>query len=1029
MSLISVCLPVFNGEKFLLHALESIESQTYKDFELLISDDGSSDSSINIIEEFKNSSLLEIRVFKNNGFGIAKNCNFLAQKACGKYLKFLFQDDFIDSDFLAKMLLPFKENSNVSLAFCNRHLKLESDSIECLQIFEGCKDLTAKWSNLKSIQVGFDFFEDPLLLEGPINKVGEPSSSIISEKHFNKVGGFSEDLKQLLDLELWFKLFAVGNVAYVDKKLSTFRIHPQQESFNNFVNKISTGEAIQLYLSLLTDPLYTQISSNSKLRICKKLILAQVGDKIDINVFNRQVLDLRSEIEAKNAEIEAKNAEIEAKNAEIEAKNTEIDSQTTELTKKIQRISFMENTLVWKFRRLYMKFYYLYKRTSSKKASNNEISNFIEFDSFRTLEFTLINNPKFSIIICYYNNFKETHLCLNSILNNTKGIEYEIILVDDFSDSSPKFLSSINNITYLRNNKNYGFLFSSNKGADVAKGKYLVFLNNDTQVEENWLNSCVSLLKKRGTGAVGSKLLYPDGKLQEAGGIIWNDASGCNYGKGDYPKLPEYNFVREVDYCSGASLITPREVFIHLGGFSKEFEPAYYEDTDYCFRLRALGLKVFYQPDSVVYHHEGLSCGTNLNEGVKRYQEKNASIFRKKWNLQLVHHLQNQSTLQGKYKGANNHGDKISVLVIDSYVPRFDRESGSNRLLNIIKILKELDCHVIFFPDNEFGEQPYTNLLCQLGVEVIYKIDESYSTFIELKKRIQLIDFAWICRPQLFNKYYKYLSTNKNLFLIYDTIDLHFQRIKREWELKGSSIKKLEQKWRKSLALEKKCSSKASLTITVTHEEKKVVDGWGAKCNVVPNVHEPSSREVPGFLEREGLLFIGSYLHPPNVDAVIWLCEEIMHEVWKWNPKVNLTLLGSNPSEEILKYKSENVSVPGYIPDVKSYFDRSKIFLSPLRYGAGMKGKIGQSMAFGLPVITTKVGAEGMNLQHNLNSMIVESTKDFVTAIRSLYENEEEWNIISKKSLKHIEKFSPKIVSKEIQKIISKSKNGMHTIR
>ena len=410
-----------------------------------------------------------------------------------------------------------------------------------------------------------------------------------------------------------------------------------------------------------------------------------------------------------------------------------------------------------------------------------------------------------------------------------------------------------------------------------------------------------------------------------------------------------------------------------------------------------------------------------MNEGVKSYQLKNASFFRAKWKHQLLNHLEPQSTFEGKYKSANSHGTKKSILVIDSYAPRFDRESGSNRLLNIIKILKDLEYHVIFFPDNQFGEQPYTHMLCQLGVEVIYKIDESYSTVVELKKRIQLIDVAWICRPQLFKKYYKHLIRNKNLFLIYDTIDLHFQRIKREWELKGSSSKKLGKKWKKLFALEQNCSSKASLTITVTHDEKKVINNWGGKCSVVPNIHEPSFEKIPGFGGREGLLFIGSYLHPPNVDSVIWLCEEIMPEVWERNSKINLTLLGSNPTEKVLSYKNENVFVPGFIHDVKPYFERAKIFLSPLRYGAGMKGKIGQSMALGLPVITTKVGAEGMDLVHDSNCMIVESSKDFVSNICSLYTDEKSWNRLSKKSLKHMSKFSPEVVSREIKRVITRT--------
>ena len=604
-------------------------------------------------------------------------------------------------------------------------------------------------------------------------------------------------------------------------------------------------------------------------------------------------------------------------------------------------------------------------------------------------------------------------------MKNITDVNYEVILVDDYSNENQEFSSCLHNIKIIRNEKNLGFLLSCNVGALCATGEYLVFLNNDTQVDKNWLYASLSLLKNKNIGAVGSKLLYPNGNLQEAGGIIWNDASGCNYGKGDYPVLPEYNYVREVDYCSGASLITPKTVFNKLGGFSEEFEPAYYEDTDYCFRLKAAGLKVFYQPDSVVYHYEGLSCGTNLNEGVKSYQLKNASFFRQKWKHQIINHLEPQSRFEGKYKSANSHGARKSILVIDSYVPRFDRESGSNRLLNIIKILKDLEYHVIFFPDNEFGEQPYTQILCQLGVEVIFKIDESYSTLVELKKRIQLIDFAWICRPQLFKKYYKYLSQNKNLFLIYDTIDLHFQRIKREWELKGSSSKKLEKKWKKYLNLEKKCSRNAHLTITVTEDECSIAKEWGAHSDVIPNIHNAIDHHSLNFEDRSGILFIGSYLHPPNVDAVMWLCEEIMPIIWGFDRKITLTLLGSNPTNEVLNLRNENVIVPGFVENVEPYFGSSKVFIAPLRYGAGMKGKVGQSLAFGLPVVTTKIGAEGMGLVNGKNVLIADNCEGISQCLLSIYNDQEKWCKFSNEAISHIEAFSPQNISKKLFNLLN----------
>ena len=277
-----------------------------------------------------------------------------------------------------------------------------------------------------------------------------------------------------------------------------------------------------------------------------------------------------------------------------------------------------------------------------------------------------------------------------------------------------------------------------------------------------------------------------------------------------------------------------------------------------------------------------------------------------------------------------------------------------------------------------------------------------------------MADIAWVCRPQLFKKFYKHLKQNKSLFLIYDTIDLHFQRIKREWDLKGGCNNKLRKKWKKYFALEKYCASKASLTITVTDDEKKVIDEWQSRCSVIPNIHNSSLERLPSFSERDGLLFIGSYQHPPNVDAAIWLSEEIMPLVWQINPEIHLTLLGSNPTPEVLNLRSSRISVPGFIKDVSTYFKHSKVFASPLRYGAGMKGKIGQSMSYGLPVVTTSIGAEGMYLKNRINSIIEDEPADFARAICDVYVTESIWNDISKHSLMHMEKFSSKVVSEKI---------------
>ena len=198
-----------------------------------------------------------------------------------------------------------------------------------------------------------------------------------------------------------------------------------------------------------------------------------------------------------------------------------------------------------------------------------------------------------SIVIPAYNEEKRLEDTLKKIISFMENQDYEIIVVDDCStDETHRMLEDMKNIKIVRNEKNLGFVESCNIGAKASTGKYLFFLNNDAIVTQNWLEPLIETIEREKVGAVGAKLVYPDGKLQEAGGIIWNDASGWNYGRYDDPDKPEYNFVREVDYCSGAALFVRRDLFENLDGFDRRFKPGYYEDVDLCFSIRKLGYKV-----------------------------------------------------------------------------------------------------------------------------------------------------------------------------------------------------------------------------------------------------------------------------------------------------------------------------------------------------------------------------------------------------------------------------------------------------
>ena len=641
----------------------------------------------------------------------------------------------------------------------------------------------------------------------------------------------------------------------------------------------------------------------------------------------------------------------------------------------------------------------------------------------RPLEIASSDDPLVSIIIPAYNQFAYTFNCLESLsVNLSSDLAYEIIIVNDAStdDTLEQLATLVKGIKVLTNAENSGFIRSCNYGASQAKGQYLYFLNNDTRILENCLESLLKLIVNNPqVGAVGSKLIYANSKQQEAGGIIWNSADGWNYGRLDSPDEPEYNYVRPVDYCSGASLLVPTELFKQLGGFSQDFIPAYYEDTDLCFAIRELGYQVLYQPQSNVIHYEGITSGTDLSSGIKQYQVINQTKFREKWSKVLTKHLDNDAN--NVPKAARRLQGNPTILVIDSYVPLYDRESGCVRLLNILKLLLNLGYSVIFFPDNGYPEQPYTSVLQQLGIEVIYGTAQRYNLEEKLIKYLPLIDGVWLCRPELCDKYMDLIRLKTKVPIIYDTIDLHFLRLKRQKDYLDPSYQNTSWSWETYQKLELNYANQAEATVVVTEDEKQVLSSLGVKnVWVIPNIHEEIYlSEKVAFDQRSGLVFIGSYNHPPNIDAVKWLCLEIMPLVWASRPDITVNLLGSNLKDEVKELASDQVVVTGYVPEVEPYFQKSRIFVAPLRFGAGMKGKIGQSLSLGLPTITTRIGAEGMGLIDHQDVLIADTAEEFAQAVIELYDNRELWQKLADNSLETIKRYQPATVQNNLQALLS----------
>lgn len=641
----------------------------------------------------------------------------------------------------------------------------------------------------------------------------------------------------------------------------------------------------------------------------------------------------------------------------------------------------------------------------------------------QNISFKKVKKPKVSIIIPAFNKAEYSAACLVSIAKNLKqeSPSYEVILVDNGSSDSTHVLKNIKNIVYIHNETNLGFVGGCNTGLARATGEYVVYLNNDAEVDANWLITLYDTIKSDPSiGMVGSKIVYPNGVLQEAGGIIFKDAGGLNYGKFDSASSYQYNYVRDVDYCSGASIIIRRALMNKFGGFDKLYQPAYYEDTDLSFKVRKEGLRVIYQPDSVIYHIEGGTAGTDTTSGYKKFQVINKAKFEKRWSKILKSSHVNEGE---HFLGRDRSGDKLA-LIIEESVPTPDKDSGSVRMVAMIKSLKELGYKVTFWPNDLKSKDPYTHQLQQLGVEVVYG-DVDFMQFSRLYGHY--FDLVIMSRPEICARYVgicRNLYTNASL--VYDTVDLHYVRLKRQADIETANKEQLLEQSHWYEILEKGLMERVDATIVVSEKEVEILknEGVKAKIAVVSNIHQINEASYAiGYERRKDIVFVGNYAHLPNRDSVKWLVNEIFPRVRKLLPEVKLHIVGANmPHEMERELSGKNVVVDGFLSDdeLADLLTNSRVFVAPLRYGAGVKGKIGQSIEYGLPVVTTSIGSEGMYLK-NLQSCINEDTTDsFANGISKLYLDKALWQRIQLGARASLSiHFSPDEAKKNLEKLLT----------
>ena len=474
----------------------------------------------------------------------------------------------------------------------------------------------------------------------------------------------------------------------------------------------------------------------------------------------------------------------------------------------------------------------------------------------RFLGFQQFRNPKVSIIISLCHPATLTFQCLESILAFTTVPDELIVIQKNRNDEeTAALLKRVENIRIIASEEPHGFIENVNQGGGSAAGDFIFFLGNDTAVTPDWSTRLMEKMSENPDwGAAGVKLIHPEGKLLEAGNILWQDGTYRAFGKGDNPFKPEYSYVRQVDFCSSAGLLVRRKVFQTLGGFDTRFSTAIYADADLCLRIAQQGTPVMYVPGVTLFHYGLARSGSLAAEETIR--ETNRLNFVIKWGRLLASKYQ---TSDAQVLAARDLRPGPSVLFIEDRIPAPPQGAGFPRSFQIIRFLAELGYRVTVLPTlNRTPWQPFTRELEDLGVETLYG---DYAIQKSIKTRKNGYEVVWISRHHNLARFFGLVTALlPEASLIFDSEALFSLRELEKIKMTATRHRQVREiQLQESLREEFQRMKRADLVITVSEREKGMMEAAGVK-----NIHvwsHPVPRQTPTtpFSDRKDLLFVGGF--------------------------------------------------------------------------------------------------------------------------------------------------------------------------
>ena len=620
--------------------------------------------------------------------------------------------------------------------------------------------------------------------------------------------------------------------------------------------------------------------------------------------------------------------------------------------------------------------------------------------------------PLVSVVMVLHGGWDVARRAIRQLLDRTSHA-FELVLVDNASpdDTVERLQAEVAGAHLIANEANLGFGAASNQGAEAARGPFLCFLNSDALVEPGWLEPLLEALADPTVAAAVPLVLNTDGSVQEAGSVI--DAIGHAHavgggaviesvgrapevaGGGD-PRDFEYRFRREVDFGSAACMLVEADKFSAVGGFDRAYAPMYYEDADLCFKFYERGLRTIYEPRSRIMH---IRFASGSFESAYALMDRNRHRFVDRWGERLAQRPRLLEVAQQRHQmlAARDAEALERFLVIDDRVPFHDRGSGDPRMSQLLHELAALwpSARITFVAADGRDAERYAEPLLRRGIEVVAP-PVDWPQWFHIRRFHYSV--AIVSRHSNITRYEGYLAQHQPQALrVFDTEALTFRRLDRLAELtpSGPQADIVRAEAIQTRAIELKALQEADVVLCVSDEEKKFIEtvAPGTPTFVLPSVVDVGDGS-PSFHDRRDLIFFGGFLAgagSPNEDAVVYLVHDVLPLFWERHPDAELNIVGADVTPAVEALAGPRVNVVGYVDEPREWLQRARLHVSPMRFGAGVKLKLLDSMAAGLPFVTTPVGAEGLGIDAMRSALVAEQPAELASLAARLYSDAQAW--------------------------------------